>query len=436
MSAIAVEVLTIVLLLVFNGLLAMSEIAVVASRRVRLKTLADEGSRAAQAALALLQEPTRFLSTVQVGITLIGILAGAFGGATIGAQLAVRLALVPGLAAYSEALALGLVVICITYLSLIIGELVPKRLAMQRPEAIAVLVARPLTLFARLAVPVVSLLSASTQLVLRLLRVRDVTESPVTEAEIRAVIEEGTEAGVLAPGEQEMMEGVLRLREARVGRVMTPRTDLEWIDLDDDSASIRAQLARPGRPRFLVCRGGVENVQGIVRVEDLLAQLLRNEPLDLTVVLRQVLFVPATTRGVDLLERFRRSNEDTALVLDEFGGIDGSVTIHDLVEEIVGDLQTLSSADQPAVQREDGSWLVDGGLAVADLADLLGGGHPSASGVQTLGGFVMTMLGHVPKVGEHFEDAGFRFEVMDMDGRRIDKVLVMRVPATPGSATA
>jgi putative hemolysin len=222
MSAIAVEVLTIVLLLVFNGLLAMSEIAVVASRRVRLKTLADEGSRAAQAALALLQEPTRFLSTVQVGITLIGILAGAFGGATIGAQLAVRLALVPGLAAYSEALALGLVVICITYLSLIIGELVPKRLAMQRPEAIAVLVARPLTLFARLAVPVVSLLSASTQLVLRLLRVRDVTESPVTEAEIRAVIEEGTEAGVLAPGEQEMMEGVLRLREARVGRVMTP----------------------------------------------------------------------------------------------------------------------------------------------------------------------------------------------------------------------
>jgi putative hemolysin len=426
MSAIAGEVLVIVLLLVVNGLLAMSEIAVVAARRGWLEQRAAAGSPGALAALTLLREPTRFFSTVQVGITLIGILAGAFGGATIAEQLTRRLAMVPGLESYSEAIALGLVVICITYLSLIIGELVPKRLAMRRPEPIAVLVARPLTLLARVAAPLVTLLSRSTQAVLHLLRVQDIVKPSVTEEEIRAVIDEGRAAGVLAPSEHEMVEGVLQLGEAKVDRFMTPRTDLDWIDLNDDPEAIRRELAGAGRARIVACRGSIENVLGVVRAEDVLAQLLRNEPLDLTRVMRPALFVPATTLAVDLLDRFRRSHEDTALVLDEFGGVDGVVTMADLVEEIVGDLRPVSRAEEPVVQRPEGGWLVDGSVPLGDLADLLGKAVPAVPGVHTVGGAVMALLGHVPKVGEHIEDGGFRYEVVDMDGRRIDKLLVSR----------
>ena len=431
LSIIAGEILTVLLLLVLNGLLAMSEIAVVSSRRVRLEQRADAGSRAARAALALLAEPTRFLSTVQVGITLIGILAGAFGGATIAEQISLRLALVPALAPYSEALGLGIVVVGITYCSLIIGELVPKRLAMQRPEAIAMLVARPLSILADLASPVVSVLTASTQLVLRLFRVRVTPDVTVTEDEIRAMIVEGTEAGVLAPAEQEMLEGVFRLGEARVDRFMTPRTEVEWIDLGAGPEAIRAELARAAHSRLLVCRGRVDDVQGIVRVEDLLAQLLRGEPLDLVRALREVAFVPATTRAADLLERFRRSHERTALVLDEFGGVDGVVTMADLLEEVVGDLRPVPTADQPVVKRGDGSWLVDGGAAVADLVELLDVPPLASTGANTLGGYIMNVLGHVPRVGEQCTVAGWRFEVVDMDGRRVDKVLVTRPPA-PG----
>jgi len=428
MSEIAGEVLTIVLLLALNGVLAMSEIAVVSSRRVRLETRAEAGSRAARSALGLLDDPTRFLSTVQVGITLIGILAGAFGGATIAEQLAGRLAAVPGLSPCSEAIGLGVVVVGTTYLSLIIGELVPKRLAMQRPEAIAVAVARPLTWLAAAASPIVTFLTWSTQVVLRVLRVRRPQEPAVTEEEIRAVIEQGARAGVLEAAEQEMVEGVLRLGEARVDRFMTPRTDLEWIDLDADPAAIRAALLTRSHSRFLICRGSVDNVLGIVRAEDLLGQALRGEPLDLGVLLRDVLYIPATTRAVDLLEHFRRSHERTALVLDEFGGIDGLVTMSDLLEEIVSDLRPPGGAGEPVVPREDGTWLVDGSLPLADLAEAVGAAPSAAPGAHTLGGFVMTALGRVPKVGERVTWGGFRYEVVDMDGRRIDKVLVGRVP--------
>ena len=430
MTAIALEIVVVLLLLVVNGLLAMSEIAVVTARRFRLERRAAQGDARARVAAELASEPTQFLSTVQIGITLVGILAGAFGGATIAGVLDDHFEHVPGLGPYSETLSLAIVVLAITYLSLIIGELVPKRVALNDPDGIAVRVARPMRTLARVASPAVRLLSASTNLALRLLRVRDAGEPKVTEEEIRALIAQGAVSGAVLEAEQDILERALLLGNREVTAVMTPRPDLEWIDRQASPEEVRAQILGSLRSRFLVCDGSVERVVGVVRAKELLARCLRGDPLDLAPLLRPPLFVPSTMPVMRLLETFRQSEVRVAVVLDEYGSLEGLVTMNDILEELVADVPGRPEADEPdIVPRDEGGWLVDGAVAVDDLLRELGIEAPEVPerrGYRTLGGLVMAELGRVPKVGEHFEWAGQRFEVVDMDGRRIDRVLVTR----------
>ena len=442
MSAIVTEVLIIVLLLVLNGVFAMSELAVMTARKVRLEHRADAGDKGARAALELAQEPTAFLSTVQVGITLIGVLAGAFGGASIAEQLAATFGRSPRLAPYAEGLGLAIVVAGITYLSLIIGELVPKRLALSAPERIASLVARPMRMVARVVSPLVRLLTGSTNLMLRLLGVRAHTDAGVTEEEIRALVEQGAESGVVAAAEHQIVERVFRLGDRQVAALMTPRPDIEWVDLDDDPDALRAALGVPRHGLLLACRGDVDRVVGFVHAEDALARCVTGRPLDgaaLAELAREPMYVPEATPAFRLLEQFRAQRRHAAVALDEYGGVAGVVTLDDLLQELVGDIP--HADDEPAaalVRRDDGSWLADGQIAVADVeaaldAELVEEERP---GYHTLGGFVMARLGRVPRTGEHFDAAGFRFEIVDMDGRRVDKVLIAREGRASASAVA
>lgn len=437
MSGIAFEVVVILLLLVINGVFAMSELAVMTSRKVRLEQRADAGDKGAAAALALAHEPTQFLSTVQVGITLVGVLAGAFGGATLSEELAVMLARVPVLARYANGIALALVVGAITYLSLILGELVPKRIALTAPERVASLVARPLRLVSRVAAPVVALLTGSTNFVLRLVGIRAHTEPGITEEEIRALVEQGAETGVVQQTEHQIVERVFRLGDRTVGALMTPRPDVDWLDLDDSAAALHDELAEGRRSLLLVCRGDVDHVVGFVHAEDLLARLVRGEPLDPAAVAALALaplYVPESAPAFRLLEQFRAHRAHAAVVLDEYGGVAGVVTLDDVLQELVHDIPTDDTGGEAAiVARADGSWLVDGDALVTDVeaaldVALTGDERPGARvGYQTLGGFVMAQLGRLPRAGERFEAAGVSFEVVDMDGRRVDKVLVARL---------
>ncbi len=426
MSAVFTEILIIVVLLIINGFFAMSEMAVVAARKARLEQLANEGDRRARAALQLANASSDFLSTVQVGITLIGILAGAFGGATLAEKLAAWLAPLPFVGPYSEAIGLGVVVVCLTYLSLIIGELVPKRLALSQPERIASVVAGPLGVLSRLASPVVRLLSASTEAVTRLMGLRTTAQAPVTEEEIKVLLEQGTQAGVFVEAEQDLMERVLTLADQRVGALMTPRMVIVWLDVDDPPAILQRKIAESAHSRFPVARGSLENVLGVVHAKDLLTQSLTGTPLNLSAVMDPPVFVLNTFSTLKLLERLKQARTHLAFVVNEYGGIQGMVTLSDIAEAVIGVSSLEGATDTPAVQRTDGSWLLDGRLSVEDfkkvltLADLPG---ESDGDYQTLGGFVMTHLGHVPVVGDQLEWGGWRFEVVDMDGLRVDKVL-------------
>ena len=436
MSGIASEVLIILLLLVLNGVFAMSEIAVVTARKIRLEHRAEAGDKGARAALDLARDPTQFLSTVQVGITLIGVLAGAFGGASIAEQLADRFRGSSTLAPYADALGLGLVVAAITYLSLIIGELVPKRIALAAPERIAATIARPMGMLARVVSPVVRVLTGSTNLMLRLLGVRPHGESGLTEEEIRAVLEQGAESGVVEAAEHQIVESVFRLGDRSVGTIMTPRPDVEWIDLADADATtdgaLAAQLLAEQRGLYLVCEDDLDHVVGFVHAEDLLAGCLRGERVSERAVraaVRSPLFVPGTMPVLGLLDALRASRQHAAVVLDEFGGLDGLVTLHDVLEALVGNLpsETGEIAGPAISRRDDGSWLVDGALPVIDVAatlDLELEEEEGPTNYQTLGGFVLARLGRLPHVGDHFGWRDHRFEVVAMDARRVDKVLV------------
>ncbi|MBW4425524.1 MAG: hemolysin family protein [Nostoc desertorum CM1-VF14] len=429
MSSITFEISIILVLIIANGVFSMSEMAVVSARKVRLQQLANQGDVKARAALKLAESPNHFLSTVQVGISLIGILTGAFGGATIANRLAVYVKLVPLLAPYSEPLSFGIVVLIITYLSLIVGELVPKRLALNNPERIASIVAIPMQALAAIASPVVFLLSASTDLILRLLGITASTEPQVTEEEIKILIEQGTEAGTFEEAEQDMVERVFRLGDRPVSYLMTPRPDIVWLDLDDTAEENRQKMVDSAYSRYPVCQGGLDNVLGVMPVTDLLARSFRGEPLDLTVGLRQPVFVPESTRGLKVLELFKQTITHMALVVDEYGVIQGLVTLNDIMSEIVGDVPSTDGQDQPqAVQREDGSWLLDGMLPVEEFLELFGMEEwqsEESGSYQTLGGFVITHLGRIPAAADHFEWQSMRIEVMDMDGNRVDKVLVV-----------
>jgi putative hemolysin len=438
MSFATTEIIIVILLILANGVLAMSETAFVSARKVRLQQRANEGDARAKAALELVNSPNRLLSTVQLGITLISILSGAFGGATIAEALAVFLRDIPGLAPYSNAIALALVVACITYLSLVIGELVPKRIALNNPERVAVSVVNLTRVMSTIATPFIKLLSISTEGILRLIGLKPSTEPPITEEEINVLIEEGTQIGTFETAEQDMVERIFRLGDRRVSSLMTHRPDIVWLDVEDTPEEISRTIRESNFSRFPVCRESLDNVLGMVHVKDLLLQCMSGQPLNLLKALQEPLYVIESTSTLKVLELFKKTGNQAALVVQEYGDIEGLITLNDILEAIVGDISSEEDQKNPqAVQREDGSWLMDGTLSIDELKEIL---HIRAlpdeeSGdYETLGGFVLMELGRVPDVSDHFEWDGYRFEVVDMDGRRVDKVLVQPIKhykATP-----
>lgn len=428
---IAFEIAVIVLLIVLNGVFALSELAVVSSRKVRLEQMAGAGHRGAHAALRMIEEPGRFLSTVQIGITLIGIGAGAFGGATLARKLGVWLNTLPIVDGRGDAVAFGIVVIAITYLSLIVGELVPKRIALANPERTASLVALPMRQLSRIASPMVWLLGTSTDLVLRMLGLAGTREATVTEEEVKSMINEGTRAGVFAPQEREMINGVLRLADRIVRSIMTPRPDVVWLDVTDPPDAVVAEIKASGHSRFPVCRGDLDEVVGVVHARALLDLAFQTQTLDLEKAMRPALVVHDRMPILKLLDLMRGSTRHFAVVVDEYGSVEGVVTLTDILETIAGELpETGVDHENGATRRGDGSWLVDGSMPVDAFEDKLGiHGLAGDGDFQTVAGFMLHHLGHLPAAGEAFERDGVRYEVVDMDGRRIDKVLV--VPPKP-----
>ncbi|NJL81788.1 MAG: HlyC/CorC family transporter [Chloroflexaceae bacterium] len=428
MTAIALKIFFILILMVINGVFSGSEIAVVSARKIRLEQLAHNGDRQALLALKLAKSPSNFLSTVQIGITLIGILSGALGGATLSQRLEKAIALVPGLANYSEAVAFVVVVSGITYLSLVIGELVPKRLALNNPEGIARRVAGPMRQLSKLVAPLVYLLSASTDGLLRLLGIRSFQEAPIAEEEIRALIRQGVQAGVFEETEHNILQRVFRLDDRPVRSLMTPRTAIAWLDIEAPLEETQREILAYNHGRFPVCRGDLDNCLGILPVKTLLNAIFNGEPMDLQGGLQTPLYVYENTSALRVLETFKETGIYIALVTDEFGGIEGLVTIGDLMEAIVGELPSDGDREEPRIiQREDGSWLLDGMVSADELRELFAKDSlpmEREAHYQTLAGLVIAMLGKIPTSGEHFEWENLRFEVVDMDGMRIDKVLV------------
>lgn len=419
-------------LILLNGVLALAEAALMSARKARLQGLADDGDKAAQIALELANEPMAFLSTVQIGITLVGILAGAFGEATLAGQLATLLERAPLLAPYSRALSLVIVVIIVAYISLVLGELAPKRLALYNPERLASLVAPPMRVLSRWASPAVRFLSFSASLVLRLFGITDIKDAPVTEDELKVLIAQGTAAGVFDAAEQNIMRRTLRLGDRTAATLMTPRPDIVWLDLDDDPAEVWRKITTTTFTRFPVARGALDAIAGVVRARDLLTSAGRGDSLSLESVLQPPLLVPESTPALRVLEILKRARSQMALILDEYGGVSGLVTLEDILQAIVGDI---SDEAQPteAVRRLDGSWLLDGALPVDEMQELLDlDDLPGAGDYLTVAGFIMRQLGHIPSAGDRFTWENCEFEVVDMDGRRVDKVLVSERGETIG----
>jgi len=411
----------------------MSEIAVVSARKVRLQQRAKDGSRGAQTALELANDPNRFLSAVQIGITLIGILAGAFGGATIAEELEAYFSSLPfeWLNNNSEAISVGLVVLAITYLSLVLGELTPKRIGLNDPEGIASKLAPIMQMLTRLTSPLVNLLSSSSNQVLRLLGIKPSAEAGFTEEEIKLLIEHGTESGIFEPEEGEMVEQVFRLADRPITTQMTPRTEVVWLDLNDPVEDILATLKETRFTYYPVARDNMDKLVGVVDAKDLLAQCVEQKNLNLEQKIIQPLFFPKSMTILDALRQFRESHYHVAFIIDEYGGIHGMATITDILEAIAGDFpDALDMSDLEIVAREDGSFLLDGLLHIDELKELFQLDMLPGEGenqYQTLGGFMMTFMGRVPKAGDYFEWQNVRLEVVDMDGLRIDKVLASPV---------
>ena len=427
MNAPTTEILILILLILINGFFSLAEMAIVSSRKVRLQQRAEEGSKGAETALVLARQPTRFLSTVQTGITLIGILSGAFGGATIAEWLATLFARYPALQPYSEAIGVGIVVTLVTYFSLVIGELVPKRLALNNAEAIATSVAPLMDFVAKVARPIVSLLSASTEMLVRLLRIKPTSEPAITEEEVRILIEQGRETGVFEDVEQEIVERVFRLSDRTVNSLMTHRSEMVWLDIEDPLDVNIKKILDSGHFNFVVCKGNFEQVLGILRSKDLLREYAAKRPVGIPASLPMPPFVPEGMKALELVARLRHDKSPVALIVDEYGTIDGMVTLTDVLEAIVGDIPALDEAGEPAVtHREDGSWLVDGMMPVDELQMLLDLDElpEDADDYDTVGGLIMSQIGRVPAVVDKFEWNDLRFEALDMDGHRVDKVLI------------
>ncbi len=429
MSNFITEILILVLLILLNGLFVMSEMAVISSRKARLQHQAKEGNDRSRAALDLAQNPTPFLSTVQIGITLISVLLGAVGGRAFSEPLAGLFKRVAALSPYADSLALGIVVILIAGLSLLMGELVPKRLALHEPEKIAAAVSGPMLFISRLFSPLVWLLGRFTDFILRAMGVKPSSAPPVTEEEIQLLIDQGTEAGVIEEAEQDMVEGVFSLSDSRVYSLMTPRTEIVWLDIQDSPEEIRRKISESPFSRFPVCKDSLDTVLGIIKARDLLAPPgLSSENFRLKDKLRPAMYIPETMLASRALEVFKEKNAELMLVIDEFGSLQGLLTLNDIIEEIVGDIEV----EPQAMQRQDGSWLLDGMLPVDDFKEIFTlQALPHEDEYETLSGFVMMSLGRVPQATDHFEWNSLRFEVMDMDGRRVDKVLVTTLPRSP-----
>jgi putative hemolysin len=425
------EIAVVLVLIALNGLFALSELAVVSSRRSRLRSLAQEGRRGANQALALAADPTRFLSTVQIGITAVGLIAGAYSGATLSASLTMWLVDRGIRFAAAEWLGYLCVFSLITYLSLIIGELVPKNLALRNAESIACAVAPLMNVLSRVAAPAVWLLHISTKAVFRLLRHKGDAPSTVTEEEIKMLIAEAEHAGVLETGEHRMISGVLRLGDRPVRGLMTPRTDVDWIDLSAEPDAVRERVVTTTHSRLPVAEDGPDAIIGVAITRELLADLVGGKPLDVKARMRPAPVIPDRTDALDALEALRDAEVPMALIHDEYGHFEGVVTPADILEAIAGAFRSdVDAHEQAAVPRDDGSWLLAGWMSADEMAEQLGITLPPKRDYQTVAGFVLAHLRRLPVVGEWAEVSGWTFEVIDLDGRRIDKVLATRVQST------
>ncbi len=431
MSSAIFEIVLIIVLVVANGIFSGSEIAIVSARKVRLEQLVKQGNKKARVALKLANSPNDFLSAVQIGITLIGILSGAVGGATLASRLQAWLGQVPLLAPYREPLGIGIVVTVITYLSLVIGELVPKRIALNNPEQLACNIAKPMSWLAKLTSPIVYLLGASTDRVLKLLGIQVNEEQTVTEEEIKVLIEQGARAGLFEIEEQNMVSRVFRLGDRPIRSVMTPRPEIAWLDIDAPIQEIQQDILSSPYSRFPVGEENLDQCLGILSVKDFLTAYISGEVSNLRKILQPASFIPENTPVLDVLENFRQTGKHLALITDEYGSIQGLVTLNDLTEAIIGNLSNQNVDDEPqSIRRDDGSWLLDGLLSIDELKELLQRDAlplRDTANYHTLGGLVVAFFGHIPQSGEYFEAEGLRFEVVDMDGNRIDKILVTPV---------
>ncbi len=427
------EILIILFLLLLNGFFALSEIAVVSSSKPLLRQMAQQGNRRAKIALRLAEDSGRFLSTVQVGITLVGIIAGAYGGATIAEELAEPLNVYGFIYPNGETVAVVLVVTLLTYFSVIIGELIPKQIALSNPERLAMRVAPIMSALATACRPVVSLLESSANCFLRLLGIFNVGEARVTEAEVKAVIAEGASSGALQLEEKEMLERIMRLDDHDISVVMTHRSDIVWLDVDESLESVLDKVENTRHSHYLLAQGSVDQLLGLITVKDLFLQIGREDAFDLRAIVHKPLYLSDTVSILNALEEFKQSTSSHAVLVDEHGGLQGIVTLKDMLETLIGTLpEPAFRQDFSGVQREDGSWLLDGGLTILEAEELLGINSllVEGEGVKTLAGFVLAHSNRIPKAGDHFTWNGWRFEVVDMDRNRVDKVL-----ASPPSAT-
>jgi putative hemolysin len=423
--------IAIAVLLLLNGILAMAEAALLSVRKTRLQNNSNKGDKRAGLVLKLTENPNQFLSIIQIGITTIDLLIGALTGATLGVWINEQLTRLPALEPYSKIIALLVGVLPITYISLVLGELVPKRLALRDPEKISGAIVKPMMFFSRIFSPLIKLLDFSTESVLKLFGVKVNQEPPVTEEEIQLLIDQGTQAGVFEEAEQDMVEGVFSLGDQRVYSLMTPRTDIVWLDINDSIEEIRDKIANCEFSRFPVRQGSLDIILGIVKARDLLVPSLGHEEIKLRDLLKPAHYIPETTFASRALEIFKEKGTELLLVIDEFGGLQGLLTVNDIIEEIVGQMEF---EEPQATQRQDGSWLLDGMLEVDEFKKIFNlNALPHEDEYETLSGFVMMLLGRVPQASDRFDWGGLRFEVVDMDGRRVDKVLVTTLPKPPVS---
>lgn len=424
MDNVGIDILVIALLLLLNGILAMTETSLLSVRKARLQQRINEGDRRATQALRLTENPNRFLSTIQIGITLIDVLVGAIGGAAADSFLTGLVARVPALEPYSSAISLFIVVAVITYFSIVFGELVPKRIAIQDPERVASIMSGPMLVTSRIVSPFVHLLSGSTNLLLHILGVKHSDEPPVTEEELLVQLDQGTQAGVFQASEQDMVEGVFSLSDQRLNALMTPRNEIVWLDTSDSVAEIRKKVQESPYSRFPVGNESLDNLVGVVKAKDLLLADLKSGK-QLIDIARPPLYLPETAFGSRALEILKEAKREMVIVVDEFGVVQGLLTLADILEEIVGEFE----GEPQATQRQDGSWLLDGMLGNDEFKEIFNLRRlPDEEEYETLGGFVMLHMGRVPQAADTFEWNGLRFEVMDMDGIRVDKVLVTTIP--------